>query len=103
MQGDPFENIFELIKNYFFTIELVHVAFCLNYESFESVLLDSSIFLIFPQPFDMRGGQQLQHQPRLFSIRLVIDDYFVSRDVEVEGVIFSEEVIFLQSSLELAT
>lgn len=78
------------------------MSFCFDDEAFEPVLLDGPIALVFPQPFDVRGRQELQHQPRPFGIWLSIDDDLIGRDVEVIGIVLAEEVGLLQPGLKLA-
>ena len=100
LKRNPLDNTFKLIQNYLLPIEFIHMSLCLNNEPFQLVLLNSFIFLVLPQPFHMSSRQQLQHQPWLLGVGLSIDDYFISGDIEVERLVFPEEMCFLQPGLK---
>lgn len=102
LQGNSFEDVLKLIEHYLFPVELVHVPLGFNDEPLELILLDRPVFFVLPQPLDMGGRQQLQHQPGFFGVGLGIDDYFVRRHVQVEVVVLPQKVVLLQPGLELA-
>jgi len=103
LECDFFEVLFELIQNYFLSIELIHMPLSLDDESFEFILLHSFVPLVLPEPLHVCGWQQLKHNPGLFGIWLGVDYYFICRNVEVKRLVFPQKMVFLESGLKFAS